>query len=81
MYSSKSANDYSMILNGAFIYHVYYSHLFWLRTPPAAQMVIESFQNCDDIALNLLVARVTKRPPIKLTANRKMSKDALSRYL
>lgn len=80
MYSSRSTNDYSMILNGGVIYHVYYNHLFWIRTPPAALMVIESsFQNCDNVALNVLVARVTKKPPIKLTSNKKMSKEALLR--
>lgn len=81
MYSSKASNDYSLALNGGFIYHVYYNHLYWLKLPPAALMIIESFQNCDDIAMNLLVARVTKKPPIKLTANKKPSKDSLARYL
>ena len=80
MYSSKPSNDYSMIINGAFIYHVYYNHLFWLRVPPAAMITIESFQNCEDIALNILVAQVTKKPPIKLLYNKKSPKDSSTRY-
>lgn len=76
MYSSKASNEYSLILHGAFIYHVYYNHLYWLKLPPAALMTIESFEDCDDIAMNLLVTRVTKKSPIKLTANRKPSASA-----
>jgi len=79
-YSSKLTNDYSIILNGAAIYHVYYNHMYWTKIPPAALMVIESLQNCEDIAFNILVAKITRKPPIKLTL-KKAPKDTFSRYL
>jgi len=69
-----------MILNDAAIYHVYYNHLYWTKTPPAALMIIESVQNCEDIAFNILVARITKKPPIKLTS-KKRTKEPSSRLV
>jgi hypothetical protein len=67
-----------MILNGAAIYHVYYNHMYWTKVPPAALMVIESLQNCEDIAFNILVSKITRKPPVKLTS-KKAPKEAFSR--
>ncbi|CAG7721914.1 unnamed protein product [Allacma fusca] len=69
-YSSKWTNDYSMVLAGGAIYHVYYNHLYWNRVPPAASQLVESIQNCEDILMNMIVERITRKPPIKLTYKR-----------
>ncbi|ODN03332.1 Exostosin-1 [Orchesella cincta] len=66
-YSSKWTNDYSMILTGASIYHAYYNHLYWIKVPPAALLLVESLQNCEDIVMNFLIVRTTRKTPIKLT--------------
>jgi len=78
-YSSKLTNDYSLLLTGGAIYHVYYNHLYWTKTPRAAQHVVDSEQNCDDILMNIIAAKQSRKSTIKLTG--KKLPDASYRYV
>lgn len=69
-----------MILSGASIYHVYYNHLYWIKVPPSALLLVESLQNCEDIVMNFLIVRTTRKTPIKLIW-KKVSKDLRYRIL
>lgn len=64
LYTSKWANEYSMVLTGAAIYHRYYRHLM-IRAVNASWR--ETSDACSDIFLNALVSHVTKLPPVKVT--------------
>lgn len=66
-----------MVLTGAAIYHRYWHHLYTHALPSTLLTSVSATANCDDILLNLLVASVTRRPPIKLT-QRKQYKDPTS---
>jgi len=66
-YSSKWTNDYSLVVGSGMMYHVYYNHLYWTQTPAQAQEVVETLGSCEDILLNIIALRITRKPPIKLT--------------
>lgn len=65
-YSSKWTNDYSLVLNGGSMYHVYYNYVFNTKLPLAAQYLMESLHDCEDILLNILISQLNHCPPIKL---------------
>lgn len=76
-YSSRWTNSYSLVLTGAALYHRYWQHVYTQQTHPSLLGAVTTTGNCDDLLLNLLVAAVTRRPPIKLT-QRKQYKDPAS---
>lgn len=76
-YSSRWTNSYSLVLTGAAIYHRYWQHVYTQQAHPSLLSAVTTTGNCDDLLLNLLVAAVTRRPPIKLT-QRKQYKDPTS---
>lgn len=39
--------------------------------PPIIKQIVDSRMNCEDIAMNFLVANVTNKPPIKVTPRKK----------
>lgn len=80
-YTSKWTNYYSIVLTGAAFYHSYYNYVYtnWLSL--LLLKTVQQSSNCEDILMNLLVAHVTRKPPIKVT-QRKGYKDRESgRYI
>ena len=66
-YSSRYANEYSMVLTNAAFYHRYYHHLFTESLSPVMLKTVEQAGDCEDILMNFLVSHVTRRSPIKLS--------------
>ncbi|XP_071114618.1 exostosin-1b-like [Haliotis cracherodii] len=75
-YTSKWANEYSMVLTGATVYHSYYNFLYTNLLSSVLIKTVDQAANCEDILLNFLVSHVTKLPPIKVT-QRKQYKEAM----
>uniref|UniRef100_A0A1A9VGR4 Exostosin-2 n=1 Tax=Glossina austeni TaxID=7395 RepID=A0A1A9VGR4_GLOAU len=70
-YESEWTNQISMVLTGAAFLHKYWSYMYTYRMPPIIKQIVDSRMNCEDIAMNFLVANVTNKPPIKVTPRKK----------
>ncbi len=73
-YESEWVNDVSMVLTGAAFYHKYWHYLFTASPNPAAKAIkdwVDSKMNCEDIAMNFMVANATGKAPIKVTPRKK----------
>ncbi|KOB69799.1 Exostosin-3, partial [Operophtera brumata] len=57
--------ELSMVLTGAAFVHRYYLWAYWRTLPAAIRDYVDEFMNCEDIAMNFLVAHITRRPPVK----------------
>ncbi|NXG48110.1 EXT1C protein, partial [Psilopogon haemacephalus] len=73
-YTSKWTNELSIVLTAAAFYHRYYHSLFTEFLPAGLRQLADSLAACEDILMNVLVAAVTKLPPIKVTQH-KQHKD------
>ncbi|XP_065713487.1 exostosin-like 1 isoform X3 [Patagioenas fasciata] len=73
-YTSKWTNELSIVLTAAAFYHRYYHSLFTGYLPAGLRELVDSLAACEDILMNVLVAAVTKLPPIKVT-QRKQHKE------
>lgn len=65
-YESEWTNEISMVLTGAAFYHKYWNYLYTTGMPPEVKDWVDDRMNCEDIAMNFLVANVTNKPPIKV---------------
>ncbi|XP_022237779.1 LOW QUALITY PROTEIN: exostosin-2-like [Limulus polyphemus] len=70
-YESEWTNEISMVLTGAAFYHKYYSYLYTTSLPGDIKTWVDSRMNCEDIAMNFLVANITGKAPIKVTPRKK----------
>ncbi|KFM64862.1 Exostosin-2, partial [Stegodyphus mimosarum] len=70
-YESEWTNEISMVLTGAAFYHKYYSYLYSNSMPGDIKEWVDDHMNCEDIAMNFLVANVTSKAPIKVTPRKK----------
>ncbi|XP_015904832.2 exostosin-2 [Parasteatoda tepidariorum] len=70
-YESEWTNEISMVLTGAAYYHKYYSYLYTNSMPGDIKEWVDDHMNCEDIAMNFLVANVTGKAPIKVTPRKK----------
>ncbi|GAV03828.1 hypothetical protein RvY_14204-2 [Ramazzottius varieornatus] len=68
LYNSNHTCEYSMILTGASFFHKYYTYIYTNKMQPSIRAKVDEFMNCEDIAMNFLVAHLTKKPPIKVTS-------------
>jgi alpha-1,4-N-acetylglucosaminyltransferase EXTL3 len=59
--------EYSMILTGAAFYHQFYNYAFTYLMEKRIRDYVDSVNNCEDIAFNMLVSHLTRRPPLKVT--------------
>ncbi|NWU59616.1 EXT1C protein, partial [Dromas ardeola] len=75
-YTSKWTNEISIVLTTAAFYHRYYHSLFTEFLPAGLRELVDGLANCEDILMNVLVAAVTKLPPIKVT-QRKQHKETV----
>ena len=55
-----------MVLTGAAFLHKYWSFLYTTAMPAGVRDWVDEHMNCEDIAMNFLVANVTNKPPIKV---------------
>lgn len=70
-YESEWTNDISMVLTGAAFYHKHYSYEYFERLPKAIRRWVDDRMNCEDIAMNFLVANLTGKAPIKVAPRKK----------
>ena len=70
-YQSEWSNDVSMVLTGVAFYHKIYNYLFTYKMPKAIIRYIDKRMNCEDIAMNFLIANLTRKSPIKVTTRKR----------
>lgn len=68
MYNSNHSCELSMVLTGGAFFHRYYAHVYSQLMPESIRSIVDRFMNCEDIAMNFLVAHLTRKPPIKVTS-------------
>ncbi|XP_063634524.1 exostosin-3 [Cydia splendana] len=68
LYNSNYSCELSMVLTGAAFVHRYYLWAYWRALPAAIRDYVDEFMNCEDIAMNFLVAHITRKPPVKVTS-------------
>uniref|UniRef100_A0A7E4ULF6 Glyco_transf_64 domain-containing protein n=1 Tax=Panagrellus redivivus TaxID=6233 RepID=A0A7E4ULF6_PANRE len=67
-YNSNHTCQHSMILTGAAFIHKSYLYAYTYYLPKAIHNRVDEVMNCEDIAMNFLVAHLTRQPPIKTTS-------------
>ncbi|XP_067627154.1 exostosin-2 [Eurosta solidaginis] len=70
-YESEWTNQISMVLTGAAFHHKFWSHMYTYAMPGNIKDWVDVHMNCEDIAMNFLVANITNKPPIKVTPRKK----------
>ncbi|XP_054738063.1 exostosin-2 [Anastrepha obliqua] len=70
-YESEWTNQISMVLTGAAFHHKFWSHMYTYAMPGDIKDWVDQHMNCEDIAMNFLVANITNKPPIKVTPRKK----------
>lgn len=70
-YESEWTSEISMVLTGAAFYHKYYSFLYTNSMPGNIKSWVDEHMNCEDIAMNFLIANTTGKAPIKVTPRQK----------
>lgn len=70
-YESEWTNEISMVLTGAAFHHKYWSYLYTTTMPAQVRDWVDEHMNCEDIAMNFLVANITNKPPIKVAPRKK----------
>ncbi|XP_031562334.1 exostosin-2-like [Actinia tenebrosa] len=70
-YDSEWTNDVSMVLTGAAFHHKYFSHVFTYMMPYHIRSWVDNHMNCEDIAMNFMVANYTGKAPIKVTSRKR----------
>ena len=78
-YNSNHTCELSMVLTGAAFMHSvssraigtslqYYLYEYTHHMPQAIRDKVDELMNCEDLAMNFLIAHLTRRPPIKVTS-------------
>ncbi|XP_021701317.1 exostosin-2 [Aedes aegypti] len=70
-YESEWTNQISMVLTGAAFHHKYWSYMYTNAMPGNIKDWVDEHMNCEDIAMNFLVANITNKPPIKVAPRKK----------
>jgi len=60
-----------MVLTGAAFHHKYFSYLYTNTLPGNIKAWVDDHMNCEDIAMNFLIANTTGKPPIKVAPRQK----------
>ncbi|KAJ2951256.1 hypothetical protein O0L34_g5657 [Tuta absoluta] len=71
LYHSEWTNQISMVLTGAAFHHKIWSWYYTHKMPKEIKHWVDDNFNCEDIAMNFLVANITRKPPIKVTPRKK----------
>ncbi|KAE9420049.1 hypothetical protein Angca_005660 [Angiostrongylus cantonensis] len=67
-YNSNHTCQLSIVLTGAAFLHKSYLHAYTHQMPEAIRRHVDEVTNCEDIAMNFLVAHITREAPIKTTS-------------
>ncbi|VDK72019.1 unnamed protein product [Litomosoides sigmodontis] len=67
LYDSNHTCQLSMVLTGAAFIHKAYLYAYTYGMPQVIREKVDEFMNCEDLAMNFLVAHLTREPPIKTT--------------
>ena len=51
---------------GAAFFHKIYMYKYTYEMPSAIRHKVDELMNCEDVAMNFLIAHVTQKPPIKV---------------
>lgn len=70
-YDSEWTNEVSMVLTGVAFYHKYWNYVYTAELFPHIRAWVDEHMNCEDIAINFLVANRTGKAPIKVTPRKK----------
>uniref|UniRef100_A0A2P2HX98 Exostosin-2 n=1 Tax=Hirondellea gigas TaxID=1518452 RepID=A0A2P2HX98_9CRUS len=70
-YDSEWTNEVSMVLTGVAFYHKYWNYVYTTEMAPHIKDWVDDHMNCEDIAINFLVANSTGKAPIKVTPRKK----------
>ncbi|XP_076166476.1 exostosin glycosyltransferase sotv [Ptiloglossa arizonensis] len=70
-YESEWTNSISMVLTGAAFHHKYWNYMYTTAMPGDIREWVDEHMNCEDIAMNFLVANITGKAPIKVTPKKK----------
>lgn len=70
-YDSTWTNQMSLVLTSAAFYHKYYHHLYTNFLPAAIRDWVDNNMNCEDIAMNFLIANATGKPALKVTPRKR----------
>lgn len=73
-YESDWRSHSSMVLTGAAFYHKYWHYVYTAAPSPGAKAVkdwVDERMNCEDLAMNFLIANATGKPAIKVAARKK----------
>lgn len=70
-YESEWTNEISMVLTGAAFHHKFWSYMYTTAMPGDIKEWVDERMNCEDIAMNFLVANMTGKAPIKVTPRKK----------
>lgn len=68
VYNSNHSCELSMVLTGGAFFHKYYSYQYTFKMAHSIREIVDRYMNCEDIAMNFLVAHLTRKPPIKVTS-------------
>ena len=56
-----------MVLTGGAFYHRFYNYYFTHVMDKKIRNKIDKLNNCEDIAFNMMVSHLTRKPPLKVT--------------
>ena len=60
-----------MVLTGAAFHHKYWNYMYTYNMPGDIKEWVDNHMNCEDIAMNFLIANTTNKPPIKVAPRKK----------
>ncbi|XP_043269828.1 exostosin-2 [Venturia canescens] len=70
-YESEWTNRISMVLTGAAFHHKFWTYMYTTAMPGDIKSWVDDHMNCEDIAMNFLIANITGKAPIKVTPKKK----------
>ncbi|GMR41238.1 hypothetical protein PMAYCL1PPCAC_11433, partial [Pristionchus mayeri] len=80
-YNSNHTCQLSMVLTGAAFIHKSYFYSYTYDMPAAIREHVDKVTNCEDIAMNFLIAHLTREPPLKTTSKWTMKCDTCTESL
>ncbi|XP_065317587.1 exostosin-2-like [Gordionus sp. m RMFG-2023] len=78
-YDSEWRPNISIILTGAAFYHRHFHHLYTYLMPEKPRRFVNNHFNCEDLAMNFLIADISGNPPIKVTSRQKFVNSKVSK--
>ncbi|XP_055335546.1 exostosin-2-like [Paramacrobiotus metropolitanus] len=70
-YSSEWSSRLSIVLTGAAFYNKVYNQYYSFKMPRSIRDFVREHKNCEDIAMNFLIANLTGKAPLKVGPRKK----------